>query len=346
MSKLNKPQNIIFIGATIYTDMVQRAYLERIYPYVKDAKRVYRFPTFQEDLIDLIFEIFKNSKEPTALFILDKYYDLVVNELKKKNIKAIEKDDSIIFTNGSVLIAKKVELFNKLPTPITISNRNVGTFKLFGEEKKLLEIEDALQSHAIIRKVLPTWYHLEIQDKEGEEILVNLASKLDVKVLPISSVRTSLIEYLAQKCKTISFAESCTGGLLASKFTAISGASKVIHGSMVTYSNDIKIKWLNVKKETIQKYGAVSKECVSEMLDGIQKAAESNISVAISGIAGPTGGSSDKPVGTVYIGIKNENKKEIVKYNFLGDRGFVQEQAARKAIEMILYSEKDFFNFF
>jgi len=347
MSKLNKPQNIIFIGATVYSDMVQRAYLERVYPYVKDAKRVYRFPTYQDETIDLVLKGFHECNEPTALFVLDKYYNDVISKLKKSNLKAIEKDDSIIFTNDSILIVKKVELFNKLPTPITISNRAVGTFKAFGNEKELLKLEDKLQEHAIIRKVLPTWYHIEIQDSIGEDILVTVLKELkNVKLLPISSVRGSLIEYLSQKCKTLTFAESCTGGLLASKFTAISGASKVINGAMVTYSNDIKIKWLNVKKETITKFGAVSKECVSEMLDGISKVANANISIAISGIAGPTGGSNEKPIGTVFIGIKNEDKKEIKKFNFRGDRGFIQEQAARKAIEMIIYSEPDFFEFF
>ena len=347
MSKLQKPNFIVFIGASLYKDLVQRAHLERVYPYINDAIHINRFPTYSDSIIDETLKIVKFKKYPTAIFVMSKYYDRVNQELQENDLEAIDKGDSKIYTiNGSIIIVKKVDLFNRLPTPSFVSNQNIANFKVFGDKEALQKLEDELCQHAVIVKVLPTWYNIEIKDKEGEEILTSLVKKLNLKLLPIRSLRASIIKYFAEKNKTISAAESCTGGLLAAKFTSISGASAVIEGTMVTYSNRIKQKWLGVKKKTLEQFGAVSKECVSEMLDGIQKMSDSNIAIAISGIAGPTGGSEEKPIGTVYIGVKNEDKKIIKKYLFKGDRSFIQEQSARTALEMLIYSEPEFFDFF
>ena len=144
-----------------------------------------------------------------------------------------------------------------------------------------------------------------------------------------------IIETLKEKNQTISFAESCTGGRVASQFTAISGVSAVLGGSCITYSNEIKSKWLGVKEDTLLKYGAVSKECVEEMLKGIVKLADANYAIAVSGIAGPTGGTDKKPVGTVYIGILNLTNIVIEKHLFKGNRESVQEQATNRAISLM-----------
>ena len=146
---------------------------------------------------------------------------------------------------------------------------------------------------------------------------------------------TEIIEILREKKETITFAESCTGGRIASKFTAISGASSVLNGSCVTYSNEIKSEWLGVKEKTLLKYGAVSKECVEEMLKGIIKLANANYAIAVSGIAGPTGGTEERPVGTVYIGILNSTNIMVEKYLFKGDRESIQKQATDMAIDFL-----------
>ncbi len=143
-----------------------------------------------------------------------------------------------------------------------------------------------------------------------------------------------IINTLKKRNQTITFAESCTGGRVASAFTAISGASSVFNGSVVTYSNNIKSNWIGVKEETLIKYGAVSLECVSEMLDGVIKFANANGAIAISGIAGPDGGTEDKPIGTVYIGIKYLNKTIVNRYYFNGNREEVQKEATKRAIEL------------
>ncbi|HHH51989.1 MAG TPA: CinA family protein [Campylobacterales bacterium] len=144
-----------------------------------------------------------------------------------------------------------------------------------------------------------------------------------------------IIETLKEKKQSITFAESCTGGRIASAFTAISGASSVLNGSAVTYSNKIKSQWLGVREETLINYGAVSSQCVSEMLEGICKMANANYAIAVSGIAGPTGGSVEKSVGTVYIGIKTPKDIIVNQYLFKGDREEVQNQATSKSIEIL-----------
>ena len=144
-----------------------------------------------------------------------------------------------------------------------------------------------------------------------------------------------IIDTLKMQQHTISMAESCTGGRVAAAFTAISGASAVFHGSCVTYANEIKHLWLGVSNETLEQYGAVSQQCIEEMLTGIQHKASSDYAIAISGIAGPDGGSVEKPVGTVYIGIRSPANTVIEKCHFEGDREAVQHAAVVYAINLL-----------
>ena len=144
----------------------------------------------------------------------------------------------------------------------------------------------------------------------------------------------AIINTLKKKKQTITFAESCTGGRIATEFTAISGASTVLMGSVVSYANEIKSEWLGVKEQTLIKYGAVSRECVEEMLRGILKLAHADHGIAVSGIAGPTGGSDEKPIGTVYLGVNIKGTITIEQHLFSGDRESVQKQATDTAIAL------------
>ena len=145
----------------------------------------------------------------------------------------------------------------------------------------------------------------------------------------------NIVQKLTQEKQTISFAESCTGGRISAAFTAISGASAILHGACVTYSNDIKHLWLGVSNEVLEKEGAVSRSCVAQMLEGIQRLTHSDYAVAVSGIAGPTGGTELKPVGTVYIGVQTPFLQEVYHCHFHGPREAVQEQATVFAIEKV-----------
>lgn len=144
-----------------------------------------------------------------------------------------------------------------------------------------------------------------------------------------------IIETLKQRKQSISFAESCTGGRIAAAFTAIPGVSAMLNGSCVTYSNEIKHLWLKVKRETLQRHGAVSQPCVEEMLRGIQHKASSDYAIAVSGIAGPDGGSIEKPVGTVYIGIRTPIRMLVKRYQFEGGREAVQQAATEAAVDLL-----------
>ena len=147
----------------------------------------------------------------------------------------------------------------------------------------------------------------------------------------------SLIKILTKKKLKISFAESCTGGLLASSITSISGASKVFNLGFVTYSNQVKIKVLKVNKSIIRKYGAVSHECCYAMVKNLSRISKANINLSITGIAGPRGGTKQKPVGLVYIGVKRGNKIQINKYLFKSKkRSSIQKATVKKALNLIL----------
>ena len=146
----------------------------------------------------------------------------------------------------------------------------------------------------------------------------------------------SLIKKLNKKKLKISFAESCTGGLLANTITSISGASKVFNMGFITYSNQAKIKILKISKNIIIKYGAVSPECCKAMVVNLSKISKANINVSITGIAGPKGGTKKKPVGLVYIGIKKGNKIIIIKNLFKSKkRKSIQRSTVKKAIKAI-----------
>ena len=147
----------------------------------------------------------------------------------------------------------------------------------------------------------------------------------------------SLIRKLIKKNLKISFAESCTGGLLASTVTSVSGASKIFNLGLITYSNQSKIKFLKVNKKIIEKYGAVSHECCSAMVKNLSKISKANINISITGIAGPKGGTKQKPVGLVYIGIKKGNKILINKCLFRSkNRALIQKATVKKALDLIL----------
>jgi nicotinamide-nucleotide amidase len=143
-------------------------------------------------------------------------------------------------------------------------------------------------------------------------------------------------EILIQKNETITCAESCTGGLIASKITSNSGSSSVFRGSVVTYCNDIKEQELGVKKQTMIDNGAVSIETVEEMLYGVLNKFDATYAIAVSGVAGPNGGTKQKPVGTVVVGVLSTyGDKAIDFFHFNGKRNEVQYKAMEKGFSLI-----------
>ncbi|MEI0491723.1 CinA family protein [Brachyspira intermedia] len=144
-----------------------------------------------------------------------------------------------------------------------------------------------------------------------------------------------VVELLIQRGLKVTSAESCTGGLFAAHITSVSGSSECFEGSFVTYSNEIKHRMINVREETLEKYGAVSEECVLEMAENSRKIMKSDIAIAISGIAGPSGGTDDKPVGLVWICLAAEGYIKAYKNIFSGDRQEVREQSVLFSLNLI-----------
>ncbi len=153
----------------------------------------------------------------------------------------------------------------------------------------------------------------------------------------MKKISQKIVSLLIKKKLKISFAESCTGGLLSSSITSISGSSKIFTLGLVTYSNTAKINMLKVSKKLIKKHGAVSYEICLSMVRNLSKISKTNISVSITGIAGPKGGTKQKPVGLVYIGIKKNSKILVKKFLFKNKkRNLIQKATVNKALNLIL----------
>ena len=144
-----------------------------------------------------------------------------------------------------------------------------------------------------------------------------------------------IIEKLKQSKLTLSVADSCTGGLISKIITDFPGASKFFLYCVVSYNDESKKEILKVKEEVLKKYGAVSKEVASAMLEGVNKILNTDISISITGIAGPTGGTREKPIGTVYIGIKFKNEIKVHKFNFNGNRIVIRKKIAYMVFQLL-----------
>ena len=169
---------------------------------------------------------------------------------------------------------------------------------------------------------------------------MNFAEDNKVVTETIDIVTGSVVKYMLKKSMTVTAAESCTGGMFAETITSVSGASGMFHGSVCCYTEEMKMKLLGVKKETLEKYTVYSAQVAGEMSLGAMKLFGSDIAVGITGIAGPGGGTAEKPVGTVYVSVRDKNR-ELVRdlrlydgYEKL-DRGMIRRMSTLRAMQMI-----------
>ncbi len=235
---------------------------------------------------------------------------------------------------------------------ILIQNQNVkATIHIFEEEKSSIEsmLAPIAQTYEVQFTVIDNiegWSYVEIESNRYGEIsnFISATKKLlPNKLIASSNIISYIIERLSSYGKKVSFAESCTGGLLSYYFTKENGASKILDGSLVTYSNALKENWLAVSHQVLEEMGAVSFETVCEMSEGVLNVSNADYALAISGIAGDTGGTPQKPVGTVYIGVRSANHHKEEHLLFSGDRNYVQHQSALYAIKMLLLIDKEMF---
>lgn len=160
--------------------------------------------------------------------------------------------------------------------------------------------------------------------------------------LDIGALAQELGQVLREKKLTIGCGESCTGGLLTSTLTDVAGSSEYVLGSIVSYSNQVKMQQLGVKEATLEAFGAVSAETAREMASGVLTQLHSDIGISVTGIAGPGGGTAQKPVGLVYICVAGPKGLVVAENHFSGDRNQVKRQTVAKAISMALAYVKDF----
>ncbi len=151
----------------------------------------------------------------------------------------------------------------------------------------------------------------------------------------MKSIQETVVELLLKHALRLATAESCTGGLIAQKITSVAGASECFDCGVVTYSNGQKQKLLGVLAETLEKFGAVSEQTALEMCKGVKALANADFGISVTGIAGPGGGTPEKPVGTVWIGICGENLHKAERFLFDGDRQQVRESTAETALKMV-----------
>ena len=189
-----------------------------------------------------------------------------------------------------------------------------------------------IQLHLRCRKDLPA---------EAESRVEELAEKIEDELGDAIFSRKGetieqIVSYLLQmRSMTLSVAESCTGGLLAERITSLGGSSRYFIGGAVVYSNELKTQFANVPKALIDQHGAVSREVAAAMAEGIRKRCVSSYGVGVTGVAGPSGGTEQKPVGLVYVALAGEEGTQVVERNFPGDRKRIRQFASQQALEMI-----------
>jgi nicotinamide-nucleotide amidase len=252
---------------------------------------------------------------------------------------------------GSYINVIQMDEGQRMPEILLKNEETKATVHVFEEEKEVLisilnPIAQMYEVNFFVTQEVEGWLRVDIvSNKYGDISKFIHASKklLPKKLITSANIVEYIIDRLAHFGKKVTFAESCTGGLLAYYFTKHNGASKILDGSLVTYSNVLKENWLAVSHEVLENNGAVSAEVVREMSEGALNVSAADYALSISGIAGDTGGTKEKPVGTVYIGARTKTTHQEKHLLFQGDRNYVQHQSALYAIKMLLLIDKETF---
>ncbi len=234
--------------------------------------------------------------------------------------------NDVIFTSKMVKIcglgeSRVAEMIEDLIS--TQSNPTIATYAKGGEVhiRVTAQAETDKEAKALLKPILD-----ELKNRFGKMVFT---TKEDVTLAQV------VVETLLKKEMTVAFAESCTGGMLASAIVSVPGASDVLGESYITYSNEAKHELVGVKLKTLRKYDAVSEECAAEMAIGAKKAAGTDCAVSVTGLAGPGGGTKEKPVGLVFIGCCVGKKTIVKRFIFNGDRQAVRERSVISALDLL-----------
>jgi nicotinamide-nucleotide amidase len=349
---------IILVGNQLICNSILKEYILTATTNI-DAEAILKISNHIE--IDNVLDFCKTRYNNIYIFV-DKNHFTYISKIVSSKI-----DDQLIYIDG-ILVPSKSQQITKDGFTLKIENNNISilqidsnigfknkipildnnrqeykTFQVLNNNKAniiplIAPLVDVYNISYEIIDIIDSWCQIKIKITKTSEYIKfwhSLKELLDNQLIETDNLLKTITLRLKQSNQTIAFAESCTGGLLASMLTDISGSSDVFNGSIVSYSNGLKVNWLNVNKKNIVNYGAVSSEVVSDMLTGIISASKSDISIAISGIAGPNGGTKSKPVGTVVIGCMYKGDQNIVTKHFNGDRTYIKYQSVYFAISLI-----------
>jgi len=262
-----------------------------------------------------------------------------------------EKESYLISHNNlkiNVILAKENSV---LPAILFEDANPTHLLHIFEESMHTLQeqLKPLALSHEVrlsFSQIVDGWIQVYVQSNRFGNIerFLTVAENLYTnRSISTSNIINYIISKLQSHHKKVTFAESCTGGLLSYLFTRKSGASDIFDGSLITYSNVLKANWLAVDEETLIQYGAVSSEVVKEMSEGALDVSHADYALSVSGIAGPNGGTKEKPVGSVYISAHSKSQNKVEYLSFQGDRNYVQEQSAFYAVKMLLQIDKKLF---
>ena len=228
--------------------------------------------------------------------------------------------------------------------------RKEALIHLLDVDRKMLnrllgQLETAFRVATAAVEPVRGWIQCRLRSDRFGDIIgaqAHLVSEFQT-VFQAENIAEWIIEALEAEKKSVTFAESCTGGLLSSYLTKQSGASGIFEGALVTYSNRLKSSWIAVDETLLEKHGAVSRPVVEAMSEGAMHVAGADYAIATSGIAGPTGGTPEKPVGTVFVSVRSGNAVDTERLQLHGDRNYIQEQTVLHALKMLLLLDKKTF---
>jgi len=359
---------LVVVGDSIKHDTIFMDYIQRSVEYkIGYIDNIFHLDKNDNDLFLIIQDIIATHKivvmaSKSAYSLLGKILSTITNDnmiLKDDKLvlgrsELYDEDSYLINHNGTMINVIKVHEGKSIAKILIDNRQEVLSFYLFdAKAAKYTELLKSLSSQYSVNFVKSEIIEgLEFVVCEGflldqkEAFVKALAFGFNGKVLFGDDLSEILAKKLIESGKKITMMESCTGGLVASELTKHSGVSSIFDGSIVSYSNEVKAR-MGVSEEILKQYGAVSLQTLHEMLEASLKTFGADMSIAISGIAGPTGGTEEKPVGTVYVGAKSKSGETLVeKLHLKGDRIYIQKQSMLWAYKLLaLCDKKIFFNF-
>ena len=358
---------LVIVGKSLKVNKPFLEYIDsHISLYVETPNQKIFLDKNESHLFEVLEKIIDQSNQ-TIILASDDSFNLVGKIISTLNEDVLElKQNTLIpskskkYGTNSYLLeyeGKEVNILRakeneKLPQVFLTCKKNSTLFSLIGLDedstKILLEpLADTYEIKLNTTSIVQGWSFVEATScKYGnlKNFLKSVKSLFPDKLINNGDILTHIVESLKNANKTISIAESCTGGGIAAMITSISGSSEIFNGSIVSYSNNIKKAWLGVSEETFKSYGAVSELCIREMLEGILKRSGSDFALATSGIAGPLGGTKSKPVGTIFVGARAKSGEILVERVLLnGDRAYIQKQSCYHALRVLLHVGKNIF---